>query len=203
MPLINIFIVLALVAVNGFFVACEFSLVAVRPTRVQQLKQAGSRRARVVESLLKDLDRVLSGVQLGITMATLALGWLGEITIARFFEPLLVSVGIPWSAAVAHSIAITLAFLLIMSLHVVLGELVPKSMALQRAEKVALGGHSACTAITQPAHRPIYLSETREADARFGSSRWFPGTAKPRTQERIIPRGRSAARGMLMNVARA
>lgn len=138
MPLINIFIVLALVAVNGFFVACEFSLVAVRPTRVQQLKQAGSRRARVVESLLKDLDRVLSGVQLGITMATLALGWLGEITIARFFEPLLVSVGIPWSAAVAHSIAITLAFLLIMSLHVVLGELVPKSMALQRAEKVAL-----------------------------------------------------------------
>ncbi len=84
MPLINIFIVLALVAANGFFVACEFSLVAVRPTRVQQLKQAGNRRARVVESLLKDLDRVLSGVQLGITMASLALGWLGEITIARF-----------------------------------------------------------------------------------------------------------------------
>ena len=138
MPLINIFIVLALVAANGFFVACEFSLVAVRPTRIQQLKQAGSRRARVVESLLKDLDRVLSGVQLGITMASLALGWLGEITIARFFEPLLVSVGILWPAAVAHSIAITLAFLLITSLHVVLGELVPKSMALQRAEKVAL-----------------------------------------------------------------
>jgi CBS domain containing-hemolysin-like protein len=138
MLLINITVVLLLVAANAFFVACEFSLVAVRPTRVQQLKQAGDPRASVVEALLKDLDRILSGVQLGITMASLALGWLGELTLAGIFKPLLVSVAGPWAGALAHTLAVTIAFLSITTLHVVLGELVPKSMALQRAEKVAL-----------------------------------------------------------------
>jgi len=138
MPVINIFVVLLLVAANGFFVACEFSLVAVRPTRIQQLKRAGDSRARVVEFLLKDLDRILSGVQLGITMSSLALGWLGEVTLAGMLQPMLESLQVPWATAVAHGVAITLAFLFITTLHVVLGELVPKSMALQRAEKVAL-----------------------------------------------------------------
>ena len=138
MIFINITVVLLLVAANAFFVASEFSLVAVRPTRVQQLKQAGESRALIVEFLLKELDRVLSGVQLGITMASLALGWLGEITLARLFEPLLASVAGPWAGALAHTLAVAVAFLSITTLHVVLGELVPKSMALQRAEKVAL-----------------------------------------------------------------
>jgi CBS domain containing-hemolysin-like protein len=138
MPLIHIFVILLLVAANGFFVACEFSLVAVRPSRIHQLREGGDRRAKMVESLLSDLDRVLSGVQVGITMSSLALGWLGELTLARMFEPLLTSLGLPWGKALAHTIAITIAFLAITSLHVVLGELVPKSMALQRAETVAL-----------------------------------------------------------------
>jgi len=138
MFLINITVVLFLVAANAFFVGSEFSLVAVRPTRIQQLKQAGDPRATVVELLLKDLDRILSGVQLGITMASLALGWLGEITLAKLFEPLLAAVAGSWASAVAHTMAVTIAFLSITTLHVVLGELVPKSMALQRAEKVAL-----------------------------------------------------------------
>jgi CBS domain containing-hemolysin-like protein len=112
--------------------------VAVRPSRIQQLKEAGKARARVVEQLLKDLDRVLSGVQLGITMASLSLGWLGEMTLASLLQPLLISIDVPGAAAVAHSIAVTVAFLGITTLHVVLGELVPKSMALQRAERVAL-----------------------------------------------------------------
>ena len=138
MPLVNIVVVLLLVAANGFFVACEFSLVAVRPTRVQQLKRAGDSRARVVEFLLKDLDRILSGVQVGITMSSLALGWLGEVTLAGMLQPVFESLQVPWATAVAHGVAITVAFLFITTLHVVLGELVPKSMALQRAEKVAL-----------------------------------------------------------------
>ncbi len=135
---INLIIVLLLVAANAFFVAAEFSLVAVRPTRIQQLKEAGSSGAAVVESLLKDLDRILSGVQVGITIASLLLGWFGELTLARVFEPLLRGLEVPWAAAVAHTLAVTAALLAITTLHVVLGELVPKSMALQRAEKIAL-----------------------------------------------------------------
>src|SRR3989304_204440 len=138
MPLVNIVVVLLLVAANGFFVACEFSLVAVRPTRVQQLKRAGDSRARVVEFLLKDLDRILSGVQVGITMSSLALGWPGEVTLAGKLPPGFERLQVPWATAVAHGVAIAVAFLFITTLHVVLGELVPKSMALQRAEKVAL-----------------------------------------------------------------
>ncbi|MGH9780136.1 MAG: hemolysin family protein, partial [Candidatus Acidiferrales bacterium] len=138
MALINIFAVLVLVAANAFFVATEFSLVAIRPTRVQQLKQQGRAGAAAVEYLLRDLDRILSGVQLGITMSSLALGWLGEVTLAAMLEPLFAGIGLPGPAAMAHTVAITAAFLTITTLHVVLGELVPKSMALQRAETVAL-----------------------------------------------------------------
>ena len=138
MVVVNIFVVLLLVAANGFFVAVEFSLVVVRPTRIQQLREKGDARARIVQGLLADLDRALSGVQVGITMASLALGWLGEVTVARMVEPLLLGLGLPMSAALAHAVGLTAAFLLITSMHVVLGELVPKSLALERAERVAL-----------------------------------------------------------------
>ena len=138
MPLFDIFIVLLLVAANGFFVAVEFSLVAVRPTRIMQLREQGDARAGTVQTLLQDLDRVLSGVQVGITVASLSLGWLGEITVAAMVEPLITGLGLPISAALAHTVGITVALTLITSLHVVLGELVPKSLALDRAERVAL-----------------------------------------------------------------
>ncbi len=138
MFLVNIVIVLLLVGANAFFVATEFSLVAVRPTRIHQLREGGSLRARTAEALLRDLDRVLSGVQLGITMASLLLGWLGELMLASQLVPLFESLGVPWAVPMAHTVAVTIAFLIITTLHVVLGELVPKSMALQRAERVAL-----------------------------------------------------------------
>src|SRR5512134_253640 len=113
MPLINITVVLLLVAANAFFVATEFSLVAVRPTRIQQLKGEGDTRAGVVEYLLRDLDRILSGVQLGITMSSLALGWLGEATLAGMLEPVLKGLSVPHATQVAHGAAITVAFLFI------------------------------------------------------------------------------------------
>src|SRR3970282_555725 len=107
MPLVNIVVVLLLVAANAFFVACEFSLVVVRPTRIQQMKKAGDARAGVVEYLLKDLDRILSGVQVGITMSSLALGWLGEVALAGMLVPVLESLQVPWATAVAHGVGIT------------------------------------------------------------------------------------------------
>src|SRR5215471_7061671 len=102
--------VLMLVALNGFFAATEFSLVAVRLSRVRQLIQKGNARARVVESLLGDLHRVVSAVQLGITLTSLALGALGESTLAGMLQPLLTGVESPRAALIAHGIALGVAF---------------------------------------------------------------------------------------------
>ena len=130
--------IVALVALNGFFAAAEFSLVAVRLSRVRQLVRKGDARARVVEELLGDLHRVVSAVQLGITLASLALGALGESTLAviiRGFMP--ASVGLRM-ALVLHAVALGVAFAMLSALHVVIGELVPKTLSLARAERVAL-----------------------------------------------------------------
>ncbi|HXM14035.1 MAG TPA: hemolysin family protein, partial [Candidatus Eremiobacteraceae bacterium] len=130
--------VLALIALNGFFAAAEFSLVAVRLSRVRQLIQKGNTRARVVESLLSDLHRVVSAVQLGITLTSLALGALGESTLAGMLQPLFAGVSSARAALIAHGIALGLAFAMLSALHVVMGELVPKTVSLARAERVAL-----------------------------------------------------------------
>src|SRR5258708_21786087 len=130
--------VLALVALNGFFAATEFSLVAVRLSRIRQLVAKGNARARVVEGLLGDLHRVVAGVQLGITLTSLALGALGEATFAKMIQAI-------WHGSLgshtvffAHAIALACAFALLSALHVVIGELVPKTLSLARAERVAL-----------------------------------------------------------------
>src|SRR6202171_3482476 len=130
--------VLALVALNGFFAAAEFSLVAVRLSRVRQLVAKGDIRARVVERLLADLHRVVSGVQVGITLTSLAIGALGEATLATAFQQLVPSDLGLHSALVAHGLALVCAFALLSALHVVIGELVPKTLSLARAERVAL-----------------------------------------------------------------
>jgi putative hemolysin len=135
---LHLFAVLALVAVNGFFAAAEFSLVAVRLSRVRQLVEKGDARAKIVESLLSDLSRVVSGVQVGITLASLSLGYLGEITLAGILSPLVQAIPRPWAAVIAHGVALAIAFALLTVLQVVLGELVPKSLSLARAERVAL-----------------------------------------------------------------
>jgi len=134
--LLRVFVILLLVAANAFFAAAEFALVSVRETRIQQLIEAHRAGARTVLKLHQQLTRVVNGVQLGITVASLTLGWLGEPVLARLFESWIGSV--PHAAIYAHAIAVAIAFTMITCLHVILGELVPKSLALQRAERVAL-----------------------------------------------------------------
>src|SRR6202521_2095490 len=130
--------VLALVALNGFFAATEFSLVAVRLSRVRQLVAKGNARARVVEALLGDLHRVVSGVQLGIALTSLAIGALGEATFAKMIQAIWPRGLGAHTALFAHAIALACAFALLSALHVVIGELVPKTLSLARAERVAL-----------------------------------------------------------------
>src|SRR5437879_5848001 len=134
--LLRVFVILLLVAINAFFAAAEFALVSVRETRIQQLIEAHRVSARTVLKLHQQLSRVVNGVQLGVTITSLTLGWLGEPVLAWQFEVWLGR--IPHSIIYAHAIAVGVAFVLITSLHVILGELVPKSLALQRAERVAL-----------------------------------------------------------------
>jgi CBS domain containing-hemolysin-like protein len=134
--LLRVFVILLLVAANAFFAAAEFALVSVRETRIQQLIEAHRIGARTVLKLHQQLSRVVNGVQLGITVTSLTLGWLGEPVLARLFDSWIGS--IPYAAVYAHAVAVGVAFVLITSLHVILGELVPKSLALQRAERVAL-----------------------------------------------------------------
>jgi CBS domain containing-hemolysin-like protein len=134
--LLRVCLILLLVAANAFFAAAEFALVSVRETRVQQLIEAGRVGARTVLKLHQQLQRVVNGVQLGVTVCSLALGWVGEPILAHMFEG---SIGrIPYAALYSHALAVGVAFVLITGLHVILGELVPKSLALQRAERVAL-----------------------------------------------------------------
>lgn len=134
----KIVLILAFVLANGFFVAAEFSLVAVRRSRVAELVAAGRTNAKALQRAVDRLDAYLAATQLGITISSLALGWVGEPALARLIEPLLV--GLPGSLAVAgsHALAVTVAFVIITALHIVLGELAPKSLALQRSERTAL-----------------------------------------------------------------
>lgn len=133
---LRVFVILLLVAANAFFAAAEFALVSVRETRILQLIEARRVGARTVLKLHQQLTQVVNGVQLGITICSLSLGWLGEPFLARLFEGWIGV--IPHALLYAHAIAVAVAFLFITSLHVTLGELVPKSLALQRAERVAL-----------------------------------------------------------------
>ncbi len=131
------FFALALVLLNSFFVAAEFSIVKVRSTQIEERAAQGDLRARVAQRILKNLDAYLSVTQLGITLASLGLGWIGKPAFARLIEPVLSSWGI-WSTVIVNSISITVAFCVITLLHIVVGELIPKTIAIQSAEKVAL-----------------------------------------------------------------
>ena len=130
--------VFLLVAANAFFVAAEFSLVGARKTQIETLARRGNRRARMADSAIKHLDHYISATQLGITLASLALGWVGETTLAaliiQIFEPL----GQPWSLIATHLVAGTIAFVFISFLHIVLGELAPKSIALLFPEATSM-----------------------------------------------------------------
>jgi putative hemolysin len=138
MSALHLFGVLVLIGINAFFSATEFSLVAVRDSRVRQLIERGDPRARIVGELIADINRVVSGVQVGITIASLLLGYLGEITLSTVLMPLVAPVQPRAAAIVAHTAALVVAFGLLTVLQVVLGELVPKSLSLARTERVAL-----------------------------------------------------------------
>lgn len=135
---LHVFGMLFLIGVNAFFAAAEFSLVAVRLSRVRQLVEKGDPRAKIVEQLIADLGRVVSGVQVGLTIASLSLGYLGEITLAAIVHPFVQAFTRPWAPILAHAIALVVVFGLLTFLQVVFGELVPKGLSLARAERVAL-----------------------------------------------------------------
>jgi magnesium and cobalt exporter, CNNM family len=126
-----------LVALNGFFVAAEFALVRVRESRITQLEQEGSARARVVHGVLRDLDSYLSVCQVGITMASLGLGWVGEPAVAHLIEPVLGAIGIT-SERIVTVVSVALGFAVITYAHLVFGEQAPKYFSIQKAEGVSL-----------------------------------------------------------------
>src|SRR2546423_286861 len=135
----KLFAVLFFVVANGFFVGAEFALVSVRRTRLETRGTAGSRRAQAALRLINDPTFFISATQLGITIASLALGWIGEPTIATLLEPIAATIAPAGKTAyIAHILAIAIAFASITFLHIVLGELMPKMFALERAEALAL-----------------------------------------------------------------
>ena len=143
MLFLNIFIIILLLFANAFFVASEFALVSVRHTRISQLANEGNKTAKATEKALSNLDRYIAATQLGITIASIGLGWVGEATLARLIEPLFEFLPIVSKGIATHSVSVAIAFTLITFMHVVIGELMPKSIALQHPEKIAL-------AITRP-----------------------------------------------------
>jgi len=128
--------IVLLILANGFFVAAEFALVSVRDTRIEQLIAEGRPGARIVRRLQENLGDFLPAVQLGVTLCSLALGWIGEPAVAGIFEQLMH--GLPHARLYAHLIAVPLAFAFITYFHVLLGELVPKALALRRADQMAV-----------------------------------------------------------------
>ncbi|HET6681413.1 MAG TPA: hemolysin family protein [Gemmatimonadaceae bacterium] len=130
--------VLVLVLANAFFVAAEFALVGARRSRIDQMAARGERGAKSAQMAIAHLDRYLSGTQLGITLASLGLGWIGEPALAGMIDSILRLVGVEAPAGAVHSVAaVVTAFMIISFLHIVLGELAPKSLALFRPETVS------------------------------------------------------------------
>src|SRR5881296_784217 len=132
-----VFVALGLILLNAFFVAAEFAMVRVRATRIAELTRAGDWRAKAVEAAQRRLDASLSATQLGVTLTSLGLGWIGEPAFQHLLEPVFAALGIT-SERVIENTSITVAFALITFLHIVLGELVPKSYTIRRTERVAL-----------------------------------------------------------------
>ncbi|GCE47838.1 CBS domain containing-hemolysin-like protein [Thermosporothrix hazakensis] len=136
--LFGILAVIVLIAANGFFVSAEFALVKIRSTRVEQLVVEGNRAAQTLQRQIHHLDSYIAATQLGITIASLALGWIGEPSLAHLIEPPFAWLGKGLAEGISHSIAVAISFILITTMHIVFGELVPKSIALQATEGTSL-----------------------------------------------------------------
>lgn len=135
---VHLLLAILLVLANAFFVAAEFALVKVRHTRLEVLAKKGHPIARLAKKMVEQLDPYLSATQLGITLASLGLGWVGEPAFAKMLNALFSNLTSHFSPATIHSIAFTMAFMIISTLHIVLGELVPKSIAIRTAETICL-----------------------------------------------------------------
>ena len=135
---INIFIILFLLFVNGFFVAAEFSLVKVRKTRLEQLCNEGNSNAKRALKLVNDVNKMLAAAQLGVTIASIALGWVAESTIVQLIEPVFKIFFASHSVITAHAVAVPISFVLVTYFHVLLGEQLPKCISLRHPETLAL-----------------------------------------------------------------
>ncbi len=155
---IKLLAVLFLVAANGFFVGAEFALVSVRRPKLEARAAAGSKRARAALRLLSEPTLFISATQLGITLASLAIGWLGEPTVAALLMPFALRIAHGGRAAyIAHGAAFVIAFAAITFLHIVLGELMPKMVALERAERLALVAARPLELFARIFRAPIWL----------------------------------------------
>ena len=134
----DILITLLLVFLNGFFVAAEFAIVKVRASQLEMKAQSGSQIAIIAKNIVAKLDRYLAATQLGVTLASLGLGWIGEPVVSKIIITLMTLVGIEIAPELAHQIALPTAFLIITILHIVFGELAPKSIAIQRPQRTVL-----------------------------------------------------------------
>ena len=126
--------VLALIAANAYFVAAAFSLVASRRTRIDAMAEAGDTKAKLAQKAIQSLDRYISGTQLGITVSSIGLGWIGEPALAGVVESAFGGISLPLEPVAIHGVAVAIAFMIITFLHIVLGELAPKAIALQHPE---------------------------------------------------------------------
>ncbi|MEJ8756418.1 hemolysin family protein [Pontibacter sp. H259] len=136
--ILDILLTIFLVLLNGFFVAAEFAIVKVRASQIELRAQAGNTMAKMASHMISHLDAYLSATQLGITLASLGLGWIGESVVSQIIINIMAAFGFEPSPEVAHSIALPIAFALITVLHIVFGELAPKSLAIQRPESTTL-----------------------------------------------------------------
>ncbi|MDM5316716.1 hemolysin family protein [Fictibacillus sp. b24] len=136
MPILNVLMIILLIILTAFFVVTEFAIVKVRKTRIDHLASEGNGKAIAAQKVLGNLDGYLSACQLGITITALGLGWLGEPTVEIFLRPLFENAGL--NEGLTHTLSFSIAFFIITFLHVVLGELAPKTVAIQKAEMVSL-----------------------------------------------------------------
>ncbi len=136
--LINIFVIAFLLFVNGFFVAAEFALVKVRKTRLEQLSHEGNSNAKKALKLVNDTNKMLAAAQLGVTIASIALGWVAESTIVQLIEPVIKLIPAANAVVAAHAIAVPISFVVVTYFHVLLGEQLPKCFALRHPDSLAL-----------------------------------------------------------------
>ncbi len=136
--ILNLLVVVLLLFANAFFVATEFALVSVRKTRLAQLSKEGNKLAKIALDSINHLDRSIAAVQLGITIASIGLGWVGEAALVKLIQPIFNFLPDSMQVVATHSLAVSIAFALITFMHVVIGELMPKSIAIQHPETTAL-----------------------------------------------------------------